>query len=219
MSSQSAQIRISGWECWTVGRSLQNSFHVHRSLATVPFPCPFFSLHATNKPAVLIQMKKNSVASTCFSYHPIIKMTALTCAKSWGLFLIPHSYLILIWKVCWNIILPNVYFPACFASCIFELVKFQYWDGLGPSAYYSLGQQQYRLYTMKWSQLSKSFSLFMIFPFHYFLLNFLNKERDVVVHAYNSHIQEALPEELWVKGQPGLPSTILLYFIFSNRKF
>lgn len=128
MSSQSSQIRISRWVCWIVGRSLQNSFHVHRSLATVPLPHPFFSLHATNKHAGLIGMKKNSVASTCFLYHPVIKVTALTCAKPCGLFLVPHSYFILIWKVCLNIILSNVYLPACFASCILELVKFQGWD-------------------------------------------------------------------------------------------
>lgn len=151
MSSQSFQLRISGWMCWIVGRSLQNSFHVHRSLATVPLPHPFFSLHTTNKHAGLIRMKKNSVASTCFSYHPVIKVTALTCAKPWGLFLVPHSYFILIWKVCLNIILPNVYLPACFASCILVCKV----SGLRPSACYCLDQQQYRFYTMKWSQLSK----------------------------------------------------------------
>lgn len=40
----------------------------------------------------------------------------------------------------------------------------------------------------------------------------------MVVQAYNSRIQEATPE-LWVDGQPGLPSMTLFYFIFSNRKF
>lgn len=36
----------------------------------------------------------------------------------------------------------------------------------------------------------------------------------MVVQAYNSHIQEVTPEELWVDGQPWLPSMTLFYFIF-----
>lgn len=43
----------------------------------------------------------------------------------------------------------------------------------------------------------------------------------MVVQAYNSHIQEATPEELWVDGQPGLPSMTLFYFIlfFQTENF
>lgn len=88
-------------------------------------PILSFSLHTTNKHTVLISMKTNSVASTCFSYNPVIKMTGLTCAKPRGLSLVLHSYFILVWKSMFKYLLAKCLFASMFCQLHFRACEVQ----------------------------------------------------------------------------------------------